>query len=131
ILFSTLQALVRDDGLTVLLVSHKLEEVVALCDEVVVLRAGRLTGDMRMPATTQELVRLMFGQAVATQERPAVPIGAPQLVLDRIVLRDKRLLINGLSLDVRAGEVIGIAGLDGSGQELLMRACVGLVKTAG
>lgn len=131
ILFGTLQALVRDDGLTVLLVSHKLEEVVALCNEVVVLRSGRLTGEMQMPATTQELVRLMFGEALSPQERAAVAIGSPCLALEDITLRDNRLQISGLSLDICAGEVIGLAGLDGSGQEILMRACVGLVKTSG
>ena len=131
ILFETLQALARDDGMTVLLVSHKLEDVIALCSEVVVLRAGRLTGEMQMPTTTQELVRLMFGQAVSMQERPPVAIGEASLALDSVVVRDKRLTINGLSLRVRAGEVIGLAGLDGSGQELLMRACVGLVKPYG
>ncbi len=130
ILFETLHALVRDDGMTVLLVSHKLEDVVALCSGVVVLRGGRLTGEMKMPTTTQELVRLMFGQAVAMQERPAVKIGEASLALEQVVLRDKRLTIDGLSLRVRAGEVIGLAGLDGSGQELLMRATVGLLKPA-
>lgn len=132
-LFTALHAMVREDGLTVLLVSHKLEDVVALCSDVVVLRAGQLNGEMKMPTTTQELVRLMFGQATVTQERPAVALGEsqPALELDNIVLRDKRLNISGLNLRVRPGEVIGMAGLDGSGQELLMRACVGLVKTSG
>ena len=51
ILFDALQALAREQGLTVLLVSHKLEDVIALCDEVVVLRAGRLVGERAMPAT--------------------------------------------------------------------------------
>src|SRR5690606_38150114 len=70
LLFDTLRSLARNDGMTVLLVSHKLEDVIALCDEVVVLRAGRLTGRGEMPLTTQELVRLMFGQSFAMQERP-------------------------------------------------------------
>jgi simple sugar transport system ATP-binding protein len=129
-LFAALHAMVREDGLTVLLVSHKLEDVVALCSDVVVLRAGQLNGEMKMPTTTQELVRLMFGQATVTQERPAVRLtdNQPALTLENIVLHDKRLHVNGLNLNVRPGEVIGMAGLDGSGQELLMRACVGLNK---
>ncbi|MFO7320615.1 MAG: ATP-binding cassette domain-containing protein [Chloroflexota bacterium] len=128
LLFDTLRSLARNDGMTVLLVSHKLEDVIALCDEVVVLRAGRLTGRGEMPLTTQELVRLMFGQSFAMQERPAAHLGDVILRLEGVHLRDKRLSIEHLNLAVRAGEVIGLAGLDGSGQGLAMRACVGLVK---
>lgn len=128
LLFDTLQALASDDGMTVLLVSHKLEDVSALCGEVLVLRGGRVVGQRALPATTQELVRLMFGQSIAMQERPAAQIGEPVLALDGVHLRDKRLSIAGLSLPVRAGEVIGLAGLDGSGQALVMRTCVGLIK---
>src|SRR5690606_29519770 len=91
LLFDTLRSLARNDGMTVLLVSHKLEDVIALCDEVVVLRAGRLTGRGEMPLTTQELVRLMFGQSFAMQERPAAHLGDVILRLEGVHLRDKRL----------------------------------------
>ncbi|MCA9893504.1 MAG: ATP-binding cassette domain-containing protein, partial [Anaerolineae bacterium] len=60
-LFDALRSLAHNDGMIVLLVSHKLEDVIALCDEVIVLRAGELVGARDMPATTQELVALMFG----------------------------------------------------------------------
>ncbi len=126
-LFDTLRALARD-GLTVLLVSHKLEDVIALCDEVVVLRAGKVVGDKQMPATTQELVALMFGQELAPQERRRVPLGEPVLTLDDVTFHDHRLHIQHLNLTLRAGEVVGLAGLDGSGQELAMRAAVGLTR---
>ncbi len=128
LLFDTLQSLARQHGMTVLLVSHKLEDVIALCDEVIVLRAGKLVGDRQMPATTQQLVRLMFGQEFAPPTRERVPLGEPVLRLDGVLLRDKRLTIDTCTFQVRAGEVVGLAGLDGSGQELLIRACVGLVK---
>ena len=127
-LFETLRSLARE-GLTVLLVSHKLEDVIALCDEVVVLRAGKLVGARQMPATTSELVALMFGQELAPQTRERVPLGEPVLVLEDLSFRDQRLHVQKLSLSLRAGEVIGLAGLDGSGQELAMRAAVGLAKT--
>jgi len=130
LLFDTLRALARNDGMTVLLVSHKLEDVIALCDEVVVLRGGQLIGKRDMPATTMELVRMMFAQELVPQSRDAVDLGKPVLVLDGLTIRTKRLTVENLSFDVRAGEVIGLAGLDGSGQELLMRACAGLLKPA-
>lgn len=131
ILFDALQALARDQGMTVLLVSHKLEDVIALCDEVVVLRAGCLVGERAMPATKAELVRLMFGQDIAPQERSAGSLGEIVLKLDSLTIQDRRVRVETLSLDVREGEVIGLAGLDGSGQEALMRACVGLTPVVG
>jgi general nucleoside transport system ATP-binding protein len=128
ILFETLQALARSDGLTVLLVSHKLEDVIALCNEVVVLRAGQMVGDMQMPATTRQLVRLMFGQELAPQTRERMALGDTVLSLSDVWIRGKRVMCEGFYLKVRAGEVIGLAGLDGSGQEMIMRVTAGLLK---
>lgn len=128
LLFNALQEMARDDGMSILLVSHKLEDVIALCDEVVVLRGGRLVGEAQMPATKAELVRLMFGQELAPQARPGVPLGQASVSLEKLTLRDKRVSIENFTLNIRAGEVIGLAGLDGSGQELIIRACAGLIK---
>jgi ABC-type uncharacterized transport system ATPase subunit len=137
ILFDALRALARDEGMIVLIVSHKLEDVIDLCDEVVVLRAGRHVGAMLMPdsktltraitaKTKKELVTLMFGSELAPQSRAAVKLGAPVLRAEKLHLHDGRLDIRNFSLEIKAGEVIGFAGLDGSGQELVMRACAGL-----
>ncbi|MBZ0283228.1 MAG: ATP-binding cassette domain-containing protein [Anaerolineae bacterium] len=139
ILFGALQALAANDGLTVLLVSHKLEDVIALCHEVAVLRAGQVVGTQTMPATTQQLVALMFGKELSPHaELASGSIFAPKAVdsvdeqgvvrLENLTLRDKRLTVDNFSLTIREGETVGLAGLDGSGQELLLRACVGLVK---
>ncbi|MFN8373710.1 MAG: ATP-binding cassette domain-containing protein [Anaerolineae bacterium] len=129
LLFDTLRYLVENDGMTVLLVSHKLEDVIALCHEVVVLRAGRLVGAQQMPATTQQLVKLMFGEELAHPSREKFK-GSKEVVLslNGVQLRGKRLHMNEVSLDVHKGEVIGLAGLDGSGQDLVMRACAGLSR---
>jgi len=129
ILFDALRELARRDGMIVLLVSHKLEDVIALCDEVAVLRAGRLVGTLPMPATTGQLVKLMFGQELGSQTREPVDLERAQevLVLERVQLRSKRVTVDNFALRVRAGEVIGLAGLDGSGQEIVMRACTGLL----
>ncbi len=128
ILFNALRELATHDSLTVLLVSHKLEDVIALCDEVVVLRAGKLVGNLLMPATTTQLVQLMFGQELAPPQT-SVPTSTrtrSALLLDNVTLPGKRVTIEHLTLRALSGEIIGLAGLEGSGQELVLRACVGL-----
>jgi simple sugar transport system ATP-binding protein len=83
---------------------------------------------MQMPATTQQLVQLMFGEELAPHTREQVTIGQPVLQLNNVHLKNARLDMPDISLNIREGEVIGLAGLDGSGQELLMRACAGLIS---
>jgi simple sugar transport system ATP-binding protein len=129
-LFDALRALARNDNMIILIVSHKLEDVIALCDEVVVLRAGRLVGARKMPATSDELVTLMFGQQLEPQPRPSVQLGDPAIRFDQVTLHGKRVSVQHFSLAARSGEVIGFAGLDGSGQDLILRAAAGLVKPA-
>lgn len=133
VLFDALRELASRDGLTVLLVSHKLEDVIALCHQVAVLRGGRIVGTKDMPATTTQLVSLMFGQELA----PASPkpfagnvSSTPSLSLEKLHLRGKRVTVDA-SFNVRPGEIIGLAGLDGSGQEMLLRACAGLLRPSG
>ncbi len=128
-LFDALRELAKRDGVTVLLVSHKLEDVIALCTEVAVLRAGQLVGTMPMPATTRQLIAMMFGQELAPQTRVSVDLSGcgDALSLEAVQLRGRRVTVS-VDLRVKAKEIIGLAGLDGSGQELLLRACVGLIK---
>ena len=132
-LFDTLKRLAKEQGMTILLVSHKLEDVLALCDEVIVLRGGALVGGMEMPATKADLVRLMFGQEIQPIKREStLQADAPVvLALQDVHLSDERLNMQHLNFGLRAGEVIGLAGLDGSGQSLFMRACAGLIKPDG
>ncbi len=128
ILFNALRRLAKDEGMIVLLVSHKLEDVIALCDEVAVLRAGRIVGERDMPATATELVKMMFGEEIKPQTRARVDLTRARtvLALEDVTLESGRLSVESLSVLLRASEVIGLAGLDGSGQELLMRAAAGL-----
>lgn len=131
-LFAALKTLAKD-GMTVLLVSHKLEDVLALCDRAVVLRHGKLTGDTMLPVEQSILVTMMFGQPMAAQARisAADRTAPPVLVFDHVTINDSRLCVSDLSMTVRAGEVIGLAGLDGSGQTLIMRTAAGLLRPDG
>lgn len=127
-LFATLRRLAKEEGKSVMFVSHKLEEVLELCSEVTVLRRGKVAGEMAMPCTSEELVRLMFGQVITRRAAEEVSLGEPVLELMELGVHTYRLDLSPVSLPVRAGEVIGLAGLEGSGQRLLLRACAGLIK---
>jgi simple sugar transport system ATP-binding protein len=125
-LFSSLKHLAAEEGMTVILVSHKLEDVAALCDEVYVLRGGKLVGQRHMPTPIDELVALMFGQSLPRPTRGTHTLGAEVLRAEAVSLTARRLTVRDLSLSVRGGEVIGLAGLDGSGQSDFLRACAAL-----
>lgn len=127
LLFNILREM-ASDGMTVLLVSHKLEEVISLCDEVVVLRAGELVGQREMPATKTELVQLMFGEELPVPERERKDLSNQDILLELrdVEIQAGRLRMKDVNLAIRKGEIIGLAGLDGSGQELVMRVAAGL-----
>ena len=124
-LFAVLETLAAD-GLIVIFVSHKLEEIEQLCDRVTVMRRGRVVGREQMPVPAQRLVELMFGEAKVLTDRPAATVGAP-------VLEVHTPSVGGageVTLEVAAGEVVGLAGLEGSGQRELLRGCAGLTRVA-
>lgn len=126
-LFATLKKLAAQ-GMTVILVSHKLEDVEFLCHKIAVLRQGLLVGEAQPPYTTHSLVEMMFGKQVSFGGRQSIPPGQPVLALKNMTLEDIRLQIRDVSLDVCAGEVIGLSGMEGSGQSIFLRACAGLVR---
>lgn len=126
-LFEALHQL-TEQGKTVIFVSHKLEEVRSLCSKVTVMAHGKIVGEVVMPCPTEDLVQMMFGQTIAVGKRCAVAFGKSVLELENITVNDWRLEVKGLSLEVRAGEVIGLAGLEGSGQHLVLKACAGLLR---
>ncbi len=126
-LFAALHRL-AEEGKTVIFVTHKLEEVQMLCDRVAVLRAGKLVGEATPPYNLDNLVKMMFGKVVSKGERTATELGKPLLQLKNLTLEDSRLRIANVNLEVREGEVIGLAGMEGSGQRQLLRACAGLVR---
>jgi ABC-type uncharacterized transport system ATPase subunit len=129
-LFATLKALAAE-GMSVLFVSHKLEEVEELCQRVTVMRQGKLVGHAEMPTPPAQLVEMMFGAPVEVKAADPIPLGSTVLSVNGLDVRDRLLSLEDLHLDVRAGEVIGLAGLEGSGQNTLMRAVAGLVAPTG
>lgn len=128
-LFAALRKLC-EQGKTVIFVSHKLAEVEELCGRVTVLARGKVTGHATMPCPTRELVQLMFGQDITLSKRLPAPLGGTVLRVEGLAVSDWRMEIRNLNLEVRAGEVIGLAGLEGSGQRLLLEACAGVRRPA-
>ncbi|MBM4348754.1 MAG: ATP-binding cassette domain-containing protein [Deltaproteobacteria bacterium] len=126
-LFNALNRL-TGEGKTILFVSHKLDEVKGLCGKVTVLAHGKVAGEAAADCPTEELVKMMFGQAFTIGKRCEVTLGEPIFELQDITLSDWRLEVKGLSLKVREGEVVGLTGLEGSGQQMVLRGCAGLLK---
>lgn len=112
-------------GCSVVLISHKLHEVAAVCDEVVVLRDGRTAARLpRIDATPARLAALLSAGPAPPIPAPATP-GPVRLRLDGIGLRGR---LDSVSLDLRAGEVLGLAGTDGNGQQEVAEAAAGLCR---
>jgi ABC-type uncharacterized transport system ATPase subunit len=129
-LFATLRKL-AENGLIVLFVSHKLEEVEDLCDSVTVIRQGKVVYEAEMPVPPETLVEKMFGKVFVEQNRESVPLSEVLLQLTSTFLNEGTTHISDLNLTVEAGEVVGLAGLEGSGQRALLRACAGLLEPEG
>jgi simple sugar transport system ATP-binding protein len=129
-LFAALRLLAKQ-GMTVLFVSHKLEDVEGLCDNVVVLRQGHLVGSATPPYDTHQLVEMMFGKEVALGVRSPGCKGEVAFSLRNLTVEDYRLHISQVNLDICHGEVIGLAGMEGSGQALFLRVVAGLVRSVG
>ncbi len=128
-LFGVLRAL-KEDGTSVVFISHKLNEVLDIADRVTVLRRGKKIDTVPTEgATERSLATLMVGRDVLLRvEKPEHTPGAPRLEVRDLHVRDDRGLpaVRGLSLQVRAGEIVGIAGVDANGQSQLIEAITGL-----
>jgi ABC-type uncharacterized transport system ATPase subunit len=128
-LFEILRTLTRE-GMAVIFISHKLDEVLEISNRVTVLRRGKKIETIPTAGATEEsLARMMVGREVLLRvdKKPAAPAG-PMLVVENLVVTDDRGLpaVRGVSLEVRAGEIVGIAGVDGNGQTELIDALTGL-----
>ena len=121
-------------GKAIVFITHKLKEVLAVADRITVLRLGKVAGTADpKTATEAELASLMVGRSVLLQvdKKPAAP-GKVTLQVDNLVVLDNRkhTAVDSLSLEVRAGEIFGIAGIDGNGQAELVEVLTGLRKAS-
>ena len=130
LLFDSIKRLAHEEGKTLVLVSHKLAEVQELCDYVFVIRRGKLVGESTIPCPTQNLVQMMFDEVPSRSLRPEHALKQPALSIRDLAIETYRLGIGGINLEIMQGEVFGLAGLEGSGQDLLLRACAGFLPIA-
>lgn len=120
----------RNDGKTILFITHKLEEVMSVADWVTVLRAGEVVANLETSRTNKhELARIMIGRDFAEPCEAVGTPGATRLSAHNLCATDMRgvPVLDGLSFELRAGEILGIAGVDGNGQDALADAIVGLL----
>src|SRR5258707_473238 len=121
----------REQGKTIVIITHKLAEVLAISDNVTVMRDGRVVGGLKTSATNAaELARLMVGRDVLLRvEKPDAKPGAALISLRdfSIAGRDGTKRVDKVSFEVRAGEIVGIAGVEGNGQTELIEALAGLI----
>ena len=152
-LFAVLRRVVQEEQRAVALVSHKLDEILHATDRVTIMRSGRVVESIRTSeATAPALARAMVGREVVLRSQSAAALGLVDVVADEFaheaehssgamntppVLRiidavahgaDRRTLLDGLSLEVRPGEIVGVAGVEGNGQAALGDVLSSLIK---
>jgi simple sugar transport system ATP-binding protein len=122
----------KEDGKTIIFISHKLHEVMNVCDKVTVMRMGKVTGSVFTKETNEkQLANMMVGrEVVLTVEKTAKKPGKKILEIEKIWIKDNRHLeaVKGLSFEVKEGEILGVAGVAGNGQTELVEALTGLRK---
>jgi ABC-type uncharacterized transport system ATPase subunit len=118
------------DGHALIFISHKLYEVLSISDRIMVLRDGRVVGTVPKESATREaLVRMMVGREISLRvDRQDVPLGDERLTLRHLsALSDRKTpALRDVSLDVRSGEIVGVAGVSGNGQRELAEVLAGL-----
>jgi sugar transporter len=120
------------EGKSIILITHKLDEIRAVSDRVTVIRRGKSIETVEIAgATNQDLAEMMVGRSVSftTEKNPPQPKEVILSIKDLVVNENRGIpAVKNLSLDVRAGEIVGIAGIDGNGQSELIQAITGLRK---
>ncbi|AZN73510.1 ABC transporter ATP-binding protein [Georhizobium profundi] len=125
----------KDQGKTIIFITHKLREIMAITDEVSVMRQGELVGTRQTAETSvEELASLMVGRRVLlrVEKGPANP-GEVKLSVRNLTVKDSRgvTVVDNVSLDVGAGEIVGIAGVAGNGQSQLLETIAGIRTASG
>ncbi len=130
-LMDIMKALVKE-GKSIILITHKLDEIRAVADRVTVIRRGKSIQTVSIEgATNKDLAEMMVGRSVSfvTEKEEAQPKEVVLQISDLVVNENRGVpAVKELSLDVRAGEIVGIAGIDGNGQSELIQAITGLRK---
>ena len=128
-LFGTLKELVAD-GLSIILITHKLGELLGVSDHITIIRDGRVVDTVKTAETDEgELARLMVGREVLLRvEKEDANVGEPRLAAEGLIVLSNTgaVAVDGVTLSVRAGEILGIAGVDGNGQTEFAEALAGV-----
>ncbi len=121
----------REQGKTIVIITHKLSEVLAISDDVTVMRDGKVVGQVKTSETNAaDLARLMVGREVLLRvEKPDAKPGSVVLNVQNLSIagRDGSKRVDGVTFQVRAGEIVGVAGVEGNGQTELIEALAGLI----
>jgi simple sugar transport system ATP-binding protein len=129
-LFVVIRRIVQEKGMTVIIITHKLHEVMAISDRVGVMRKGKLVSVEQTSQMTERLLSsMMVGRPVLFDHLEKTgEVGEKQIIVEDLAVRDNRGLqaVDGISLSVRAGEVLGIAAVEGNGQSELLEAITGM-----
>ncbi|HMU34705.1 MAG TPA: ABC transporter ATP-binding protein [Pyrinomonadaceae bacterium] len=123
----------REQGKTIIIITHKLDEVLAISDEVTVMRDGKVVGNVTTSETNaKELARMIVGRDVLLRvEKPDASPKDNVLEVDRLSVRGKHeIAVDNVSFSVRSGEIVGVAGIEGNGQTELIECLAGLAKAA-
>ena len=133
-LFRILRGL-RDQGKTIILITHKLREIMEATDNVSVMRRGTMVGTVKTEGTSPEaLAELMVGRKVLLEvEKGPASLGDVVLSVQNLVVKDEHGVtrLKGVTFDIRAGEILGIAGVAGNGQSELLQALGGIARATG
>ena len=128
LLFATLRRL-RDEGRAIILVSHKLAEIHSLCDRVTILRHGKPAGEQEKPFDEERLLQAMFSSLPTRSSRPpGRTAGRPILSMEEVSTTVGRVGLDRVTITIHEGEIVGLAGLDGSGQSIFLQMASGLLS---
>lgn len=126
-LFNALHILAKN-GKSILFVSHKLDEIQSLCDEAAIMRKGKLVKVLKTPLDQKEMVRWMFGKEIYRQKSYKSNAEEVFIKMKNLRIEDFRINLKDVNVEIRKGEVIGIAGMAGSGQKQFLKTAAGLMQ---
>lgn len=119
----------KEAGTSIVFITHKLREVREVADKITVIRLGKVVGQASPTASNEELASMMVGRAIELMiDKGTAKVGEPALVIEGLSVIDPigQLVVNNISFDVKAGEIVAIAGVQGNGQTELVEAIMGL-----